>query len=202
MKIVLLGSAGLVAVVAAVGALILSGGDSPSAPIPFAGAGVPAGIQLPSLSLQDERGRPVSSDGLRGKVTVVTFLDAQCVDACPVIGSVVARAIDRLQPAERGGLVAIGSSVDPVEDTVAARRAFLARHRAAGRIHYVSAPLGELTPLWRDFQVLATAVSGDDSLHSAPVRIYSRSGEWLTTLYAGSTLTTDNLVHDLKLALH
>ena len=49
--------------------------------------------------------------------------------------------------------------------------------------------------------MLATALSGDDSLHSAPVRIYSRDGEWLSTLYAGSTLTAANLVHDLRLAL-
>jgi hypothetical protein len=82
-----------------------------------------------------------------------------------------------------------------------ARREFLAQHRANGRIRYVSASLRELTPVWRDFQILATAISGDDSLHSAPVRIYSRDGEWLTTLYAGSTLTAGNLVHDLRLAL-
>jgi len=200
-KVALLGIAGLVVVVAVTGAVILSGRDTAPASTPFIGAAVPAGIWMPSFSLQDERGRPVRAADLRGKVVALTFLDAQCVDACPIIGSAVARAIDMLEPAERAGVVAIGISVDPAEDTVVARREFLAQHRANGRIRYASASLRELTPVWRDFQILATAISGDDSLHSAPVRIYSRDGEWLTTLYAGSTLTAGNLVHDLRLAL-
>jgi len=200
-KVALLGLAGLAAVAAVSVVLLLSGRDTTPTETPFAGAAVPEGIELPSFSLQDEQGRPVRSDDLRGKVAVITFLDAQCVDACPIIGSVVARGIDRLTPAERAQVSAVGISVDPAEDTAAARREFLARHRATGRLRYASAPLRELTPLWRDFQVLATALSGDDSLHSAPVRIYSRDGVWLSTLYAGSTLTAANLVHDLRLAL-
>ncbi|MGZ8687671.1 MAG: SCO family protein [Gaiellaceae bacterium] len=201
MKIALLGIAGLAVVAAVTGALVLHGRDGAPASTPFLGSAVPAGIELPSFSLQDERGRAVRSDDLRGKVVVLTFLDAQCVDACPIIGSVIARGIDRLQPSERSQVVAIGISVDPAEDTAVARRQFLAQHRASGRLRYLSAPLRKLTPLWRDFQVLATAISGDDSLHSAPVRIYSRKGEWLTTLYAGSTLTAASFVHDLRVAL-
>jgi cytochrome oxidase Cu insertion factor (SCO1/SenC/PrrC family) len=200
-KVAFLGLAGLAAVAAVAVVLLLSGRDTAPAETPFAGAAVPAGIELPPFALEDERGRPVRSDDLRGKAAVITFLDAQCVDACPVIGSVVARGIDRLTPAERAEVAAVGISVDPAEDTAAVRQTFLARHRATGRIRYASGSLGELTPLWRDFQVLATALSGDDSLHSAPVRIYSRDGEWLSTLYAGSTLTAESLVHDLRLAL-
>ncbi len=201
MRVALLGITGLAVVAAVTGALTLRGGNTAPAPAPFRGARVPAGISMPSFSLEDEQGQHVRSDDLRGKVVALTFLDAQCVDACPIIGSVVARGIDMLGPAERSRVVALGISVDPAEDTVAARREFLAKHRATGRIRYASAPLRELTPLWRDFQVLATAISGDDSLHSAPVRIYAPDGEWLTTLYAGSTLTAGNLVHDLRLAL-
>lgn len=201
MKVALLGLAGLVAVAAVSVVLLLSGRDSAPAETPFAGAAVAAGIELPSFSLEDEQGRAVRSDDLRGKVVVITFLDAQCVDACPIIGTVVAQGVDRLTPAQRAEVAAVGISVDPAEDTAAVRQAFLARHRATGRIRYASASLRELTPLWRDFQVLATAISGDDSLHSAPVRVYSRDGEWLSTLYAGSTLTAGSLVHDLRLAL-
>jgi protein SCO1/2 len=201
LKVVLAGLAGLVALGALALVLVLGGGDDAPAQSPFVGAVPPAGIELPSFSLQDERGRPVRTAGLRGKVVLITFLDAQCTEACPVIGSVVARGIDRLTPEERRHVVAVGISVDPAEDTRAARQEFLARHRAAGRLRYASASLRALTPLWRDFQVLAAALSGDDDLHSAPVRIYSRSGEWLSTLYVGGTLTPDNLDHDLRLAL-
>lgn len=201
LKVALAGLAGLAALVALALVLVLRGGDDASAQSPFAGAVPPEGIELPSFSLQDESGRPVRSADLRGKVVLITFLDAQCTEACPVIGSVVARGIDRLTPEERRQVVAIGISVDPAEDTREARQDFLSRHRATGRLRYASAPLRALTPLWRDFQVLAAALSGDDDLHSAPVRIYSRSGEWLSTLYVGGTLTPANLDHDLRLAL-
>ncbi len=201
MKVAALGLAGLAAIVAVTLVLLLRAGGETRAQTPFVGAVPPAGIGLPSFALQDEAGRSVRSADLQGKVALITFLDAQCREACPVIGSVVARGIDRLTPEQRRQVAAVGISVDPAEDTREARQQFLTRHRASGRLRYASASLRTLTPLWRDFGVLAAAVSGDDDLHSAPVRIYSRRGEWLSTLYAGSTLTSANLDHDLRLAL-
>ena len=43
--------------------------------------------------------------------------------------------------------------------------------------------------------------AGNDSLHSAPVRIYGRDGTWLATLHAGADLTHANVVHDIRTAL-
>jgi len=33
------------------------------------------------------------------------------------------------------------------------------------------------------------------------VRIYDRDGVWVSTLHAGADLTTENLVHDVRVAL-
>lgn len=181
-----------------------SGGDVGGAPLdggPYTGSEAPPGIALPSFSLVDEQGRPVSDGDLRGRVAVVTFLDAQCRDACPVIGEITARAVDRLAPDERQRVTVVGITVDPAEDTPAEVAGFLRRHRAQGRISYLVGDEDELTRVWRDFGVLSVAVSGDDDIHSAPVRIYGPDGEWLATLNAGADLTVDALVHDVRVAL-
>lgn len=48
--------------------------------------------------------------------------------------------------------------------------------------------------------MLSALESGDADTHSAPVRIYSRSGRWLAMQHAGVDLSAANLVHDISLA--
>ncbi len=191
----------------AVGAAViafLAGGSSPARNAsPYRGSLPPGGIAMPDFSLRDHDGRPLRSSDLRDRVTVLTFLDSQCTESCPVIAWTVARSIDRLRPAERNDVRAVAISTDPAEDSRKAVRRFLARNRAVGRLAYVGggAPEHELRRVWKSFYVLSSLESGRDTLHSAPVRIYDRSGTWVTTLHAGADLTEANLLHDIRVAL-
>ena len=58
-----------------------------------------------------------------------------------------------------------------------------------------------MRPLWERFQILSALESGEDTLHSAPVRIYDRGGVWVATLHAGADLSEANLLHDIRAAL-
>ena len=79
--------AGLALVSAAV-ALALH--RSPSAEAnPYRGTPAVRGFRMPEFTLRDQRGETLRSSALREKVTLLTFLDSQCTDACPVI------AVDR-----------------------------------------------------------------------------------------------------------
>ena len=93
-------------------------------------------------------------------------------------------------------------STDPKEDTAASVRAFLRRNRALGKLHYVGGgePESKLRPIWKRFYILSSLESGEDTLHSAPVRIYA-GGVWGATLHAGVDLTPANLAHDVRVAL-
>ena len=155
------------------------------------------------FSLRNYAGRSVRSSDLAGRVTLLTFLDSQCTESCPVIAWTVARTIDTLAPAERQSVRAVAISTDPAEDTESSVRSFLTRNRAVGRLLYLGGgqPESELRGLWSEFKVLSSLKSGEDTLHSAPVRIYDRSGEWVTTVHAGADLTEANLAHDLRVAL-
>jgi protein SCO1/2 len=185
------------AAVAVAVALLAFSGEEES----YRGSIPPAGVELPAFSLEDERGQVVDSAGLDGKVTAVTFLDTQCTQACPVIASVVGRALDRLPGDEREDVVALALSVDPAEDTPKAVRTFLEQHRVRGDLRYLVAPEDELRPVWDAFQIAPSADSGSDDVHSAPVRIYDRDGVWVATLHAGADLTPASLAHDLGVAL-
>ncbi len=158
---------------------------------------------MPDFLLRNYDGQHVRTGELRGRVTLVTFLDSQCTESCPVIAWTVARAIDALTPAERRHVRAVAISTDPAEDTRASVRTFLARNRAVGRLLYVGGGQAEreLRSVWKSFYVLSSLESGQDSLHSAPVRIYDPTGTWVATLHAGADLSEANLVHDIRVAL-
>ncbi len=156
---------------------------------------------MPEFTLRDQRGETLRSSALRGKVTLLTFLDSQCTDACPVIAVDLARGIDALSPSERADVIAVALSVDPAGDTRASVEHFLRSRHALGRIHYLVAPADTLKRLWGTFLILPSVRSGSDNIHSAPVRIYGRDGSWLDTLHPGVDLTHENLLHDLRVAL-
>ena len=158
-------------------------------------------VRLPDFELPSYRGGTVSADSLRRRVVLLTLLDTQCTDACPIIASVVADAIDGLSPTERAQVRAIGVTADPVEDTPASVGRFLRARGAEGRLDYLLGDERRLRPLWNALQVLPSLDSGRDSVHSAPVRIYDRSGVWVATLHAGADLNETNLIHDIRAAL-
>ena len=198
-----------IVIAAVVGALLLAGAataavlllDSGTGRDAYRGSVPPPGFALPAFTLPDSSGAIVSSDELEGKVVLVTFLDSQCTEACPIVASQIARAVDSLEAEERASVAPVAISTDPDEDTPIAVREFLRKNRAEGRLRYLVAPVDRLRPVWDVFQIAASYDTGVDTLHSAPVRIYDREGIWVSTLHAGADLTTQNLVHDLRVAL-
>lgn len=194
---------GAIAVLGAAVALGSLGGESSTTTAgTYRGSEPPEGIRLSDFALRNFDGRVVRSSELRGGLTVLTFLDSQCTESCPVIAWTVARTLDALSQSERREVTAIGITTDPAEDTTRAVRGFLARNRAVGRLLYVGGgqPEAELRPVWSAFKVLSSLEAGRDTLHSAPVRIYDR-GVWVATLHAGADLTEANLAHDIRAAL-
>ena len=167
----------------------------------YRGSEPPGRYELPGVSLRNYDGRRLNSNDLRGRVVVLTFLDSQCTETCPILASQIGQTIDGLTAAERREVVAVAISTDPREDTPASVRAFLEKQRALGKLLYLSGPAPEMRALWKRFQILSSLESGEDTLHSAPVRIYDRDGVWVATLHAGADLSEDNLLHDIRSAL-
>jgi protein SCO1/2 len=187
------------ALAAAAAAAVLAFGDRSSAPA-YRGSSPPVGLELPEFTLRDEAGRLVEVESLDDKAVLVTFLDSQCREACPLIAGHVGRALDRLGAENRSRIAALAITTDPAEDTPASAAAFLRRYGAQGQLRYLLGSERELRPVWRAFAVLPSADTGRDDMHSAPVRIYDRSGTWVSTLHAGADLSPESVAHDLRLA--
>jgi cytochrome oxidase Cu insertion factor (SCO1/SenC/PrrC family) len=168
---------------------------------PYRGSEPPARITLPDFDLPSYRGGRVSAGELRGRVVLLTLLDSQCTEACPILASVVARTVDRLRAKERSEVRALAVSGDPAEDTPVSVKRFLTAQRAEGRLEYLIGAERDLRPLWTALQVLPSLDTGRDTLHSAPLRVYDRDGVWVATLHAGVDLSEENLLHDIRYAL-
>jgi protein SCO1 len=166
----------------------------------FRGNEPPEGLTLPVFALRDDEGRVVRSAELRGKSVAVTFLDAQCIEACPIIAAQMGAAL-RALGGSRGEVEAIAISVDPVRDTPARIDRLLRRYRAKGALRYLDGTVAELRPVWKAFAVAASHDTGNSNMHSAPVRVFDANGRWRSTLHPGVDLTATSLAHDLRLAL-
>lgn len=167
----------------------------------FRGSEPPAGIVAPDFVLRDYKGEVVRMRDLRGKAVAVTFLDTQCTEACPIIATQIGKAFELLRPDERAEIVALAITTDPEEDTPASIRIFLRRHRAGDDLRYLVGSERELRPVWKAFHILPSLDTGEDDVHSAPVRVFDRDGRWVSTLHSGADLTPENLAHDLRAAL-
>jgi len=71
--------------------------------------------QLPSFALIDQDGKPFGPAEVHGKVWVADFIFTSCSDACPRLTARMRSLQDRLDPAERIGLLSV--TVDPERDT-------------------------------------------------------------------------------------
>src|SRR5215217_391606 len=195
MRLILVVAALLAALAAVAGLLLTRGGESAD----FRGSTAPEGFALPRFALQDDDGLVLRSSDLGGKAVAVTFLDAQCTEACPVIAAQVGQAVRALGD-ERSEVEALAISVDPAGDTPAKIDAFLRRYRAKGDLRYLDGNVAALRPLWKSFAVASAQDSGNPNMHSAPVRVYDGDGRWRSTLHPGVDLTPANLVNDLRAA--
>lgn len=196
MRIALVVAALLGALAVVLGFVLARDGDE----VDFRGSPAPEGISMPDFTVDTGGGWTVSSENLRGKAVAVTFLDTQCTEACPIVAAQIGEAV-RLLGDSRDRVVAVAFSVDPVEDTPRSIRSFLTRYRARDELRYVDGTVEELRPVWKGFQILPSADTGNSDMHSAPVRIYDSEGRWRSTLHPGVDLTPANLAHDLQAAL-
>jgi cytochrome oxidase Cu insertion factor (SCO1/SenC/PrrC family) len=167
----------------------------------YRGSEPPGGILIPEFGLRDVlSGERINSDGLRGTVVLVTFLDTDCTDKCPLIASAVGDALRLLTASVRERTRALAISVNPVIDTPPSVRRFL-RERHAEAITYLSGSVAELEPIWKRFGVVSAYETGDADTHSADVRVFDPRGMWVSTQHAGVDLTPENLADDITRAV-
>ncbi len=83
----------------------------------FPAASLRTHIPSPRFTLENQQGKKVSLEALRGRVVLLTGVYASCGLACPMILAQARHAVASLSEAERAHLTVIGVTLDPEHDT-------------------------------------------------------------------------------------
>jgi protein SCO1/2 len=135
----------------------------------------PGQRRAPSLRLHDQDGRPVTLERLRGRPVLMTFLDSQCDQQCPLEGRQLGIMLTRMQAADRPTLVVV--SVNPAGDTPASIRHAMAKWNLAGqrRWHWLRGSGAELARVWADYGITVRPTSTDIT-HGMSLYLIDRRG--------------------------
>jgi protein SCO1/2 len=151
----------------------------------------------PAIALRDQRGRRIDSDRLRGRPYLVTFLYTHCVDVCPVIGSEIADALDRLG-SRAAGVAVLAVSVDPRGDTPAAARDWIEQRRLPAQFHFLLGTRRQLSPVWRAWYLPAHV---DPRTHDAGVWLVDARGRLRGRWAGAEPIPPADIAHDLSVLL-
>lgn len=126
------------------------------------------GENVPSIPMTNQDSKPTALTDYEGKAVLITFVDSECTDDCPVITHMFAQINDLLKknPAawEHSHLITI--SIDPAHDTPPVLRSYGLTYlngKAAGFEHweFVDLTPTNLKRLATDFGVSYMPVKGD-----------------------------------------
>jgi protein SCO1 len=159
----------------------------------FFGPTMPAGLRAANFSLTDQSGRRVTLASERGHVVVLTFIHSLCKDACPFMTEQIKGALNLL-PGRGRDVPTIGVTVEPGQDTVSNRDAFLRTHGMTGRMHFLNGPRAELTRVWKAYGIQPVHGKID---HSTFVLLIDKRG-YERVGYAADQLSPTHLAHDIR----
>lgn len=131
----------------------------------------------PLFTLTDHRGQAVSLAGLRGKVVVLTFMDSECDDVCPLVGRELL-AVDR-QLGDRASAVAyVAVNTNTDHASVADVAAFTERSGLGSLPNwwFLTGTAPELERVWKDYYIGVRDGPGGHLDHTAAVYVLDPEG--------------------------
>ena len=122
----------------------------------------------PDFRLMDQNGTFVSLSDFRGKVVVLTFMDSQCSDTCPITGAHFRQAYKGLGQNEASQVVFLGINVNVKANTVAnALETTRAWHMdEIPSWHFLTGEAKVLEPVWNAYGVAALPQSDGSITHT------------------------------------
>jgi protein SCO1/2 len=163
----------------------------------------------PDFRLIDQRGRAVSLADLQGKVIVLTLLDPDCTDICPLYAYQFRLAHDALgEDAANVAFVAFNANNQKtaVEDVMAATRKWTMEEIPSW--HFLTGTPEQLESVWKAYGLHASgrpkSDKPDELQHSPAVFILDRSGlrRWyLSTNFDGAPPLSDLVVKHVRALL-
>lgn len=149
------------------------------------------------FQLTDQHGSVIHLSDFRGKVVLLTFMDSECKDTCPLTAAQFRRAYSQLDPSEADRVVFLGVNVNvnanSTDDVLQATKTW--RLDEIPNWHFLTGSAEELTPIWSEYGVAAIPQSSGEIIHTPGVFLIDEAGQkrwYISTPYSedGSTEAT------------
>lgn len=157
--------------------------------------------RLPPFALVNQDGRPVRTEDLRGRVTVLTVMFARCAESCPLVTARLVRAQAELRAAGLTGRVRFVSiTVDPLVDAPAILARYAARVGAdTSAWDFLTGPPEQVQRLVHGLDVPATNEGGRIG-HGDVVLVVDAGGR-IVERAAGTALAPSAIVARIRRAV-
>jgi protein SCO1/2 len=152
------------------------------------------GAPAPSFSLTDQRGEPVSLEGLRGRPVAMTFFYGNCHASCPVL---LAR-LKALEVREGGrrDTAYVAVTLDPARDTPESLTHAAARWEFGPRWHLLTGPPAEVRAVTAAYAVQHAPLPDGEIAHENVILMIDRAGR-IAFVYRGLAHPEDRQAADL-----
>lgn len=134
----------------------------------------------PDFQLADQNGERFALSDFQGKIVVLTFLDSQCQDICPLT-AVQLRQTNQALGEAANGVVFLGVNVNVdannLEDVTAATQQWHLDEIPTW--HFLTGTAAELETVWQSYgiEVMPPTDESDDLSHSPGVYLIDQTGE-------------------------
>jgi protein SCO1 len=155
--------------------------------------------EAPDFQLIDQNSSVISLSDFRGKVVVLTFMDSECQDTCPITAAHFREIFRQFDQSESKQVVFLGVNVNvevsAVADVLEATRAW--HLDEIPDWHFLTGTQEELEPVWKDYGVAAEHnPDGHSMMHTPGTFLIDPSGQerwYISTPFSGSADTNVTL---------
>jgi cytochrome oxidase Cu insertion factor (SCO1/SenC/PrrC family) len=131
----------------------------------------------PDFKLTDQNGKSVTLSSFRGKVVVLSFIDPECTDVCPILSAEIRQADGLLGPSADSNVEFVAVNVNQYH---ASTRDMLEYSKAHGldkmaNWHFVTGSTTALQAVWKNYGIKVVPAKTGDIEHSSFVFFINRS---------------------------
>jgi len=145
--------------------------------LPFPAVNLRSALVMPSFTLTNQDGQPVSLSDFKGRIVLVTAVYSTCTTTCPMMLTKVRTVLDQLTPAERKDMAVVAFSLNPEADTRELRAMTARMYGIKSQFHFVSGVPSEMNALLDKLNVARTRdEKSGEIMHSNLFFLLDREG--------------------------
>lgn len=128
----------------------------------------------PAMSLRDQQGELVTTQSLRGRPTIVTFMDMTCTLECPIQAQLLNQTAIFMGAQKASQVNWVVVSVNP-SNTPADATSFMAKNKVSIPVKVLLGAQAQLQPVWAAYHILVIPTPTDVN-HTVALFLLDKTG--------------------------